>query len=457
VALLVAAAPAQAAPSVTPSCSLTPSTAVDCSIWFRSAATLHWNVAPETATTTGCDDQVFDADTAATAVSCTATEGEESVTGHVTIKRDATPPEVGAAVPARGADAAGWYNQPVTMTFTGQDATSGVSGCPPVIYDGPDSAAASAVGTCADVAGNVGTSPPFGFKYDATGPDVLAAVPERPPDHAGWFTAPVMFTFVGADATSGLAGCTPVTYAGPDGAGATVLGTCWDFAGNVSSRAFGLMYDATAPPVTGLRAVAGDRRVALRWSTAPDVTFIEVLRIPGLGTQAASVVFRGPGSSFEDDAVANGVSYVFRVRLRDAAGNESSDSVTVTPTLPSADPLPGTGGPSGPTPKTRPRSAHLRLPRANAVVRLGRPPLLRWTKVTHARFYNVQLYRGTRKILSAWPARPRYQLTRRWDYAGKRHRLTRGRYVWYVWPGFGRRSAARYGDLLGRRAFRVVR
>jgi hypothetical protein len=82
---------------------------------------------------------------------------------------------------------------------------------------------------------------------------------------------------------------------------------------------------------------------------------------------------------------------------------------------------------------------------------------LRWTRVRRARYYNVQLYRGARKVLSAWPARPRYQIKRRWSYAGKRHRLTPGRYVWYVWPGYGPRSKAKYGDLLGRRPFRLVR
>jgi hypothetical protein len=28
--------------------------------------------------------------------------------------------------------------------------------------------------------------------------------------------------------------------------------------------------------------------------------------------------------------------------------------------------------------------------------------------------------------------------------------------VWYVWPGYGDLSRARYGDLVGRRAFIVV-
>jgi hypothetical protein len=89
------------------------------------------------------------------------------------------------------------------------------------------------------------------------------------------------------------------------------------------------------------------------------------------------------------------------------------------------------------------------------VISAARPPVLRWTRARHARYYNVQLHRAGRKILSAWPARPRYRLHRRWSFAGNLRRLAPGRYVWYVWPGYGRRSAARYGDLIGRSAFRV--
>ena len=80
-----------------------------------------------------------------------------------------------------------------------------------------------------------------------------------------------------------------------------------------------------------------------------------------------------------------------------------------------------------------------------------------------ARYYNVQLIRlgggirasrkGARKIMSAWPVRPRLRLRMRWTYRGKRQRLTPGRYAWLVWPGFGPRSDADYGRRIGRSTF----
>jgi hypothetical protein len=69
--------------------------------------------------------------------------------------------------------------------------------------------------------------------------------------------------------------------------------------------------------------------------------------------------------------------------------------------------------------------------------------------VRGATFYNVQLYRGGTKVLSAWPRHSRVKLAKRWAYRGRSYTLEKGRYRWYVWPGFGRQTRGRYGQLLG--------
>src|SRR5262245_2941078 len=92
-------------------------------------------------------------------------------------------------------------------------------------------------------------------------------------------------------------------------------------------------------------------------------------------------------------------------------------------------------------------------PAAGAVV--SAPPLLRWRGVPQASYYNIQVYRGGRRILSMWPSRPRLQLHDSWRYHGRRMILTAGSYVWLVWPGFGDLARANYGRLLGRSTFRV--
>jgi hypothetical protein len=96
-------------------------------------------------------------------------------------------------------------------------------------------------------------------------------------------------------------------------------------------------------------------------------------------------------------------------------------------------------------------------PTKGAVVSTRRPPLLRWTPVRGARYYNVQLFGKGRKILSVWPTLSSYQLMRRWTYRAELRRLVPGRYGWLVWPGFGPRSRADYGRRIGPSSFVVRR
>src|SRR5919205_983486 len=169
---LAVAAPARAAPEVTATCTTPPSVAaVSCSNWFRSNVLVHWNVSPGA---TPCDDRLITDDTSGTRVTCTASDADGSTMGEVVIKRDATPPDVGVGEAARGADDNGWYTRPVAIAFSGTDPLSGMpadGGCSPVTYDGPDTSAASVVGTCTDVAGNA-ASRAFPFRFDATAPAV---------------------------------------------------------------------------------------------------------------------------------------------------------------------------------------------------------------------------------------------------------------------------------------------
>jgi hypothetical protein len=100
--------------------------------------------------------------------------GNAVTAGPLPFAVDKTAPDLSAS-PDRDPDNNDWYTKPVTVTFTGQDATSGVgSGTPPITYSGPDSDTASVQGSCADRAGNK-TVQSFSFKYDATPPTVTVA------------------------------------------------------------------------------------------------------------------------------------------------------------------------------------------------------------------------------------------------------------------------------------------
>ena len=79
--------------------------------------------------------------------------------------------------------------------------------------------------------------------------------------------------------------------------------------------------------------------------------------------------------------------------------------------------------------------------------------MLNWRRIRGARYYNLQLFRGAHKVLSAWPLASRLQLRKQWRFDGRTYKLTRGRYHWYVWPGYGARAARRYGPLVHKGTF----
>ena len=174
--------------------------------------------------------------------------------------------------------------------------------------------------------------------------------------------------------------------------------------------------------MTGVRAKAGNASTELTWTASADTTLVEIRR-------ARSVVYRGTGKSFTDKRLKNGTLYRYSLTAYDEAANASSAAVAARP--------------SGP----------LVAPLAGAVV--AAPPRLAWKAVKGATYYNVQLWRDGR-ILSAWPRSTSLRLRRTWVYEGRRYRLTKGRYRWYVWPGLGARSKKTFGPLLGSSSF-VVR
>lgn len=208
-----------------------------------------------------------------------------------------------------------------------------------------------------------------------------------------------------------------------------------DSRGNVGSAAFAVTVSDTAPPadVTDLALRAGFDAVTLSWRSPADADFAHVSITRSQGSASPVEVYKGAETQFTDRGVRPGARYTYVVAAHDVAGN-SSAGVTRTVAVP---------------------AAPLLLSPANGA-RVSAPPVLRWVPSERATYYNVQLWRGGRKILSRWPARARLPLQATWRYSGRSYRLSAGRYRWYVWPGYGPRAAARYGSLLGQATFVVV-
>jgi hypothetical protein len=502
--LLLAPHGARAAETITAHCTPAPE---NCSGWYRTNVTVQWTWdaggLPQ-----NCPFLTISADTAGTAVRCSVSfDGNPPRTLEVTIRRDATPPQVTGGAPARSPDQNGWYNRAVAVVFTGTDATSGIASCTSPQYAGPDGAARDVSGTCTDAAGNTSAAAVVTLKYDATPPAVSAA-PARDADANGWFNHAVAVTASGTDPVSGVAACSAQTYAGPDSAAASVRTACTDNAGNTSAQVeTTLKYDATPPTVSAKADRAPDRN---GWYRRPlRVTFDAADATSGGAACTAPAEYKGPDDAdvtlagtcrdaagnaseasfgFRYDATAPRVAGLaatsanglVRVAWKRAAGaasielvrrpglrGKASSVVYRGQGLSFADRavrngqmyryvlrvLDPAGNVATKTVRSEPQPPLYR-PAAGAVVHAPLP--LAW-QANGARFYNLQLLRDGVKVLSAWPHAPRFVLPSSWRYAGKPFRLEPGTYRWYVWGARGTKVRPQYGRPLGSSTFVVKR
>src|SRR5207248_3176071 len=116
-------------------------------------------------------------------------------------------------------------------------------------YSEPDSATASASGSCTDKAGNPGSNT-ISFQYDATNP-AIAFVNRTTPNANGWNKTDVALSWSCGDATSGAVSASVSQTVTSEGADQSSAGTCLDNAGNsASDTQTHINIDKTAPSVT---------------------------------------------------------------------------------------------------------------------------------------------------------------------------------------------------------------
>jgi hypothetical protein len=343
---------------------------------------------------------------------------------------EAAPPALNYTCRPDPSDCSGWYRAQVTLKWDWNNTTAspnrGDCNDRTLTADTPGTKIYCEVidDASGDVTGRTAT-----IMIDRTPPAIPGPGFARPPDYNGWFNSPVAFNFVGEDATSGVESCTSGAYGGPDGAGVSIAGSCRDIAGNVATASFALNYDATPPTRPAVRAIPGDHRVALRWSS-PAANGVEVVRLAKAGPP--KLIYQGSKRKLTDRRLRNGRRYRYIVTLIDQAGNRNAARASAVPT-----------------------KSRLLVPANGAHVR--KPPMLIWKPARRARYYNAQLFFRGHKVMTRWPRVARLQLHRRWRFDGRRHRLVRGHYCWYVWPGRGSPSERRYGRLLGKSCFTVTR
>jgi len=257
------------------------------------------------------------------------------------------------------------------------------------------------------------------IRIDAEPPTGVAAGLSRAPDFNGWYNHPVGVGWSGNDATSGIASCSSVAYSGPDRSSAPVNGGCTDQAGNGASAGLTLNYDATAPVLAKVAVASRAVSDVVQWASSSSADTAVVQRW-ARGNKDQPVVYRGSGTRFLDAKIQSSVEYMYSVQTFDQAGNASRKiSIAGLPKV-------------------------LTLRKLPYVPRAATKPVLRWGRVRHATYYHVQLFRGSKRILAAWPIKNELGLPAAWKWSGHRYRLSPGHYRWYLWAGIGRRSFAQY-------------
>lgn len=236
--------------------------------------------------------------------------------GSYDFQYDATPPEIsGAASPA--ANAYGWNNTDVAVTFTCSDATSGIASCGPDATLTDEGAGQSVTGTAVDNAGNNASTTVGPINIDKT-PPTVAATASPAPNANGWNNTDVTVSFSGVDALSGIAACDPAVVLSGEGAGQSATGSCTDKAGNsAAATASGINIDRTPPTLT--------------WSNGPvDGGIYYYGFVPAAPTCAAADDLSGPNGCTVSGYKNTLGTHTMTATASDKAGNVKTETRTYT-------------------------------------------------------------------------------------------------------------------------------
>ncbi len=230
--------------------------------WNNKNVTINWSATDGNGSgvasgPTPASDNVTD-DTAGVNKTATATDrlGNQG-SGSVTIKLDKTAPTItGSRSPA--ANAAGWNNSDVTVSFITGDALSGVATNPgsKVLGEGANQ---SHSGTVTDVAGNSASATVSGINIDKTAP-TLTGAPTTQPNTNGWYNGDVTVAWTARDALSGPAATPANSTIRGEGENLKATQTVSDNAGNSTTADSPLVKIDRTAPTTGISGISNDWR-----------------------------------------------------------------------------------------------------------------------------------------------------------------------------------------------------
>ncbi len=238
-------------------------------------------------------------------------------TVQAAVSVDKTPPVTQNAVSPK-ANANGWNNTNVTVSFTGTDSLSGIANCAAPVTLTNEGTNQTPSGTCADVAGNVSAlSRSIGINIDKTPPTIGFSTASPAPNAAGWNNTDVEFPFTATDTLSGIdTTSTPSPLVlRTEGAAETGSVTVMDRAGNNSTFKTSAVKIDKTPPTINFGAPTPIANPAGWNNTSVSVPFTATDGLSGVGSTS-------PPSPLS--LTTEGTSVTESVTVTDIAGNSAT-------------------------------------------------------------------------------------------------------------------------------------
>ena len=232
-----------------------------------------------------------------------------------TVNMDEDDPSVAATYSAP-ANANGWYNAPVTISYSCSDASTGVKVCPPAHTEATEAADDAVTATASDQVDNTASETEH-VHLDMTGPSVNAGPGNNEaPNANGWYNHDVVIHTTCADGLSGVDQCDADELVTGDGAhSGSHKGK--DRAGNTSTSAFSIKIDKTAPTLTINGVTEGSTSVLGAPAAKPTCTASDL----GSGLAGACTGVLSGGT-------VNGVgNFTYTATATDLAGNKTTKTV----------------------------------------------------------------------------------------------------------------------------------
>ncbi len=265
-------------------------------------------------------------------------EAMVTVTG---INIDKTAPAITTeAIPA--ANANGWNNSGVEVSFNCSDALSGIDDCSNPVALATEGSSQAVTGTATDLAGNQASAATT-IHIDATPPTISASAAPSPAGD-GITDPPVTVTYTCDDGLSGLASCSQPSVLSEAGFGQLAEGTATDLAGNSATAEVSLdigrpgltpgpaLFATEGSPVGGTlgalsAAASTDGQVLIDWGDEiVETAFIGAAPATGAATSGAAATTPLTGEHiFADDG-----TYTVEITVNSLSGDTTSAGFDIT-------------------------------------------------------------------------------------------------------------------------------